>query len=493
MENYLLEMKHIHKRFPGVYALKDVNLDLKKGEVLALVGENGAGKSTLINVLGGIHMRDQGEIFIEGRDAGITSILSARDAGISIVHQELVLVPHLSIAENIFINRIPMKNGMVDYKTMYRRAQGFIDDLELDLRAKTKVMELSIAQQQMVEIVKAVSFNAKIIVMDEPTSSLTDKETVALFDSIRKLKARGIGIIYISHRLSEIYEIADRVTILRDGQTIITKNVSETNTDEIVRYMVGREMNNYYTRNYNTPGPVVLKAEGITSAKVRDVSFEIRAGEILGFSGLVGAGRTETIKAILGLQHMTGGRVSFLGKERHFKEPRQAYRAGIGYVPENRREEGIIPLQTIRFNTTIKVLDQFIHFIHVNFKKEAAITQRYFDRLRVKAPSQLALLQNLSGGNQQKVVIGSWLAAKPSLLILDEPTRGIDVGAKAEIYALMDSLAAEGIAIILISSELPEVINMSDRVVVMREGTVSKVLQRDEISQETIMQYAVNV
>ncbi|WP_341479928.1 sugar ABC transporter ATP-binding protein [Anaerofilum hominis] len=493
MENYLLEMTNIHKRFPGVYALKGAKLRLKAGEVHALVGENGSGKSTLLNVLGGILSRDEGEIRMNGEAVEIQGVLDAQRAGISIIHQELVLVPYLSIAENIYINREPMKNGMVDYGTLYENAQKFIDELGLDLDAREKVVRLTIAQQQMVEIVKAVSFNAKIVAMDEPTSSLSDKEIDALFANIRSLKARGIGVIYISHRLSELTAIADTVTVLRDGEMVATKAVSETNNDEIVRLMVGREVTNYYTRTYNPPGETMLKVEGLSSNKVKDVSFEVHRGEILGFAGLVGAGRTETMKAILGLDERTKGRVTLLGKPLDAREPMAAYRRGIAYIPENRREEGIIPLQTIRFNMTLKVLGDFIKGIRVDRSREREITDRYIRELSVKTPSQLARLQNLSGGNQQKVIIASWLAARPELIIMDEPTRGIDVGAKAEIYALMNDLARQGIAIIMISSELPEIINMSDRVVVMREGTVSRVLERPQLSQEEIMKYAVNI
>ncbi len=493
MDNYLLEMSNIHKKFPGVYALKGVNLDLRAGEVHALVGENGAGKSTLINVLGGIHMMDKGEIKIEGQPVHISNVLSAQRAGISIIHQELVLVPYLSVAENIFINREPMRAGMIDYGSMFAEAQKFIDDLGLELHAETKVVELTIAQQQMVEIVKAISFNSKIIVMDEPTSSLSDKEIEALFVNVRKLKERGIGIIYISHRLSELQQIADRVTVLRDGETVGTMDISKADNDAIVRMMVGREMTNYYTRTFNKPGAAVLEARGVCSNKVHDVSFTLHSGEILGFAGLVGAGRTETVKAMLGFDRMTAGQVLLDGEEMRFDNPAKAYRCGIGYIPENRREEGIIPLQTVRFNISLKVLRDFIHGVNVDTEKERKLTDDYISMLSIKTPSHYARLQNLSGGNQQKVVISSWLATRPKVLIMDEPTRGIDVGAKAEIYSLMNDLAEQGIAIIMISSELPEIVNMSDRVVVMRENTVSKVLERKQITQEEIMKYAVNV
>ena len=463
MEEYLLEMKNIHKRFPGVYALKGVDLTLKAGEVMALVGENGAGKSTIINILGGIYTRDEGEILIDGKDAGIHGIQDAKAAGINIIHQELVLVPYLSVAENIFLNREPVKGGMVDYG------------------------------KQMVEIVKSVSFNARIIVMDEPTSSLSDREIDALFENIRSLKKRGIGIIYISHRLSELEQICDRVTVFRDGQSVAVANVSDVTNEEIVNLMVGREMTNYYTRTYRKPGKVVMSVKHLSSNYVKDVSFDLREGEILGFSGLVGAGRTEVIKAILGFDEMTAGTVELYGNEIHIKTPSQAYAQKIGFIPESRREESLFALQSNRFNMTIRILKEFIQGVFVNRKKEEDIVDDYTEKLSIKMASRETLIQNLSGGNQQKVVIARWLATNPGILIMDEPTRGIDVGAKAEIYELMNQLAEQGMAIIMISSELPEIINMSDRVIVMRSGEISAVLEREDLSQEKIMGYAVNI
>lgn len=493
METYLLEMKNIHKHFPGVYALQGADLTLRAGEVMALVGENGAGKSTIINVLGGIHAKDEGEIFINGEDARINGVLSARARGISIIHQELVLVPYLTVAENIFINREPVQGGFIDYNRMYSEAQRYIDELGLGIHASDRVTDLNVAQQQMVEIVKAVSFHAQIIVMDEPTSSLSDKEIDALFENIRILKSRGIGIIYISHRLSELNQIADRVTVFRDGQTVGVYPTSDITNDQIVQLMVGREVVNYYTRTFHPLGKTVLKAHNITSTKVKNISFELHQGEILGFSGLVGAGRTEVMKAILGFDPLTSGELLMDGKPVRIKNPEQAYALKIGFIPESRREESLFGLESIRFNLSIRVLKDFIHGFHVNNKKERSLMAEYTKKLSIKAASQETHIQNLSGGNQQKVIIGRWLAAKPLVLIMDEPTRGIDVGAKAEIYELMNSLAQEGMAIIMISSELPEIINMSDRVVVMREGQVSKILEHNELSQNTIMQYAVNI
>lgn len=491
LSEYLLEMREICKSFPGVRALTGASLSLKAGEVMALVGENGAGKSTLINILGGIYSKDSGEILIGGEPVEISGVLAARQLGVSIIHQELVLVPSLSVAENIFINREPVSAGFVSFEEMRRRAQESIDDLGLDLCADDKVSSLTVAQQQMVEIVKAVSFDARIIVMDEPTSSLSEREIEALFESVRRLKSRGIGIIYISHRLSELDEIADRMTVFRDGRTVEVYRVGEVSRDELVHAMVGREVVNYYTKTSAPRERVLLEAKGLTSSSVKDVSFKLHEGEILGFSGLVGAGRTEVVKALLGFDAIESGEVIVDGKPVRFRRPADAYECGFGYIPESRREEALFSLMSTRFNLTIRVLGEFIRGAFVDATKEESITARYINELHVKTPSSDALIQNLSGGNQQKVVIARWLAAGPRVLIMDEPTRGIDVGAKAEIYELMNQLAEQGMGIIMISSELPEILNMSDRVVVMREGRVTATLSgRAEITQDTIMQYA---
>lgn len=493
MDTQLLEMRHIHKRFPGVYALRGANLSLLAGEVMALVGENGAGKSTLIHILGGIYARDEGDIRIDGQTVEINTVHDARQAGISIIHQELVLVPHLSVAENIFLNREPIRNGLVDFGAMYAQARQFMDELGLEIRPDDPVAELTIAQQQMIEIVKAISFQARIIVMDEPTSSLSDRETKALFEQIRALKARGIGIVYISHKLSELYEICDRITVLRDGQTVAVKSVRDTDDEELVRLMVGREATGYYTRSFQPPGPAVLSVRHLSSDAVQDISFDLRAGEILGFAGLVGAGRTETVLALLGLHPRTSGSVELFGEPVSLKHPSEAYRRRIGFIPESRREESLFAFQSSRFNLTIRILPDFIRGFHVSRTKENGIVAAYVKKLGIKMASPETLIQNLSGGNQQKVILARWLSAQPGILIMDEPTRGIDVGAKAEIYKLMDDLVRQGMAILMISSELPEIMNMSDRVVVMRRGRISAILGRSDLSQEGVMRYAVNL
>ena len=490
-EQYLLEMKGICKSFPGVKALQNVDLQLKAGEVHALLGENGAGKSTLIKVLGGIYHAEEGEIIIDGQKVNIDGVVAARHAGISIVHQELVLVPYMTVAENIFLGREPGTKMNVDRRKMVEEAQKLLDTYEMNIDANMLVERLTIAQQQMVEIVKAISFNSKILVLDEPTSSISDKEVGFLFNTMRNLTKAGVGIIYISHKMSELAEICDRVTVMRDGQTVGTKVVKETTTDDLIALMVGRELTNYYTRDYLEPGEVILKCEHISDGKMaKDASFELHKGEIIGFAGLVGAGRSETMKAIFGLAPHATGDVYVKGEKVKIKSPIDALKYGIALVPENRKEEGLYKVQSVRFNSTIEVLGSFIRHLHVDGKKEEEITQKYIDMMKTKTPSQNQIIGNLSGGNQQKVIIGRWLATDPDILILDEPTRGVDVGAKAEIYAIMNELVKQGMSIIMISSELPEIINMSDRIYVMNEGRVTGCLDHDTVTQESIMTLA---
>ena len=490
-EQYLLEMKGICKSFPGVKALQNVDLQLKAGEVHALLGENGAGKSTLIKVLGGIYHAEEGEIIIDGQKVNIDGVVAARHAGISIVHQELVLVPYMTVAENIFLGREPGTKMNVDLRKMLEEAQKLLDTYEMHIDANMLVEHLTIAQQQMVEIVKAISFNSKILVLDEPTSSISDKEVGFLFNTMRNLTKAGVGIIYISHKMSELAEICDRVTVMRDGQTVGTKVVKETTTDDLIALMVGRELTNYYTRDYLEPGEVVLKCEHISDGKMaKDASFELHKGEIIGFAGLVGAGRSETMKAIFGLAPHATGDVYVKGQKVKIKSPIDALKYGIALVPENRKEEGLYKVQSVRFNSTIEVLGSFIRHLHVDGKQEEEITQKYIDMMKTKTPSQDQMIGNLSGGNQQKVMIGRWLATNPEILILDEPTRGVDVGAKAEIYAIMNELVKQGMSIIMISSELPEIINMSDRIYVMNEGRVTGCLDHDTVTQESIMTLA---
>lgn len=492
MDNILLQMKNVNKQFPGVYALKDVNFELQKGEVHALLGENGAGKSTLMKVLGGIYSIDKGEIYIEGEKVEVKSVKDAQTLGISIIHQELVLVPYMTVAENIYLGReLTSASRLVNQKAMIREAQKLLDSFELKISAGSLVAELTVAQQQMVEIIKAISFNAKILVMDEPTSSLTDKEVEFLFSTIRNLKKKGVGIVYISHRMSELFEISDRITVMRDGQYIGTKVTKGTDKDELISMMVGRELTNYYTRTYNEPGETILEVKNLTRKGIlKDISFNIKKGEIMGVAGLMGAGRSEVMRAIFGLDPIDSGEIFIEGKKVHIKNPNDAMKYGIALVPENRKEEGLFLIQSVKFNATLKVLDKFMEFIKVNKKVENDIVNKYVKKMSIKTPSTEQLVGNLSGGNQQKVVIARWLATEPKVLILDEPTRGVDVGAKAEIYLIMNELVNSGVSIIMISSELPEIINMSDRVLVMCNGSISGSLNRGELTQEKIMHYA---
>lgn len=474
--------------------MKGVSLQLKAGEVHALLGENGAGKSTLIKILGGIYTREEGEIIIEGQKTDIRSVADAREAGISIIHQELVLVPYLSVAENIFLGRELTKGkGFMDKEAMICKTQEVLHEFGLSISPTALVAELNIAQQQMVEIVKAISFHAKIVVMDEPTSSLSDKEVEALFESIEGLKKKGIGIIYISHRMSELQQIADRVTVMRDGEYVGTQIVKETTNDALIAMMVGRPLQNYYTRTYNDCKETVLSVQNLCSDKIHDVSFDLHKGEILGFAGLIGAGRSETMHAIFGLDKVKKGSICLDGTQLVGKSTADILKAGISLVPEDRKAEGIFPDMSIRFNTSLKVLNDFIKGIHVDTDKENEIVGKYMEELSVKAPDSNTPIRSLSGGNQQKVIIGSWLASNPKVLILDEPTRGVDVGSKSEIYAIMNELVKAGMSIIMVSSELPEIINMSDRVIIMCDGTITGMLDRNETTQEKIMQFAVKI
>ncbi len=492
-EQYLLEMKNIHKQFPGVYALKDINFELKAGEVHALLGENGAGKSTLIKVLGGIYQPDQGEIYLDGKKADIHDVVSSHKNGIAIIHQELVLVPYMTVAENIFLGREPKKGFFIDSAKMNRDAQELLDEYDVKITSDTLIKNLTIAQQQMVEIVKAISFHSRILVMDEPTSSISDKEVAFLFKTMRTLTESGVGIIYISHKMSELEEICDRVTVLRDGTYVGTEVVKETTKDKLISMMVGRELTSYYTRDFRDPDEVVLKCEDISDGNMAlGASFELRKGEILGFAGLVGAGRSEVMKCIFGLTKNYTGKIFINGREVKIDSPVKALKEGIALVPEDRKAEGLYKVQSVRYNSTIEVLNQFIKGISVDQKKEDEITERYINMMNTKTPSLDQVVGNLSGGNQQKVMIGRWLATDPKILILDEPTRGVDVGAKSEIYAIMNELVKKGMSIIMISSEMPEIINMSDRIYVMANGTVKGCINHDEVTQERIMQLAAN-
>jgi ribose transport system ATP-binding protein len=494
-ETVLLEMEHIRKEFPGVVALKDVSLELRAGEVHALLGENGAGKSTLIKVLAGIYAAESGSIRINGNPVTIASVQDAQKNGIAVIHQELVLVPHMTVAENIFLGREPQTaRHTVDFKKMNADVKEILDSFELNIAPDEEVSSLTIAEQQMVEIIKALSFNSRILVMDEPTSSLSEKDVGFLFDTIRKLKKSNVGIIYISHRMGELKQITDRITVIRDGEYIGTRDTETAANDELIAMMVGRQLTNYYTRDYGNPSETVLEVRNLSDGKhFKNVSFELRKGEILGFAGLVGAGRSEVMKCIFGVDPFAAGEILVGGKKASIKNPEDAMTLGIALVPESRKLEALFPVMSVMYNITLKSLKEFIRGIFVDRDREAAITKEYVDGIDIKTPTYAQLVGNLSGGNQQKVIIGRWLATKPEILILDEPTKGVDIGAKAEIYAIMNNLAKQGVGIIMISSELPEVINMSDRVIVMSNGTITACMPREDLSQEKIMKYATQL
>ncbi len=497
-EKYYLEMLDINKTFPGAKVLNHIDFKIKLGEVQALMGENGAGKSTLMKILGGIYQKDKdsGKILVEGKEVEINTVDDAQKYGISIIHQEISLAENMTVFDNIFMGReIDRKTkGFLNDKEMIRRSQAIIDELKVDIDVRRKVGELSIAKQQMIEICRALLSNAKIIVMDEPTSSLTQTEIDQLFEQIHKLKESGIAIIYISHRMEEIFQISDTITVLRDGHLVGSKPASELDNQKIIEMMVGRDLNKYMKNDeYLEGGEVCLEVRNLNNKKLKDISFILKKGEILGFAGLVGAGRTETARAIFGIDPISSGKILVHGKEVKIKSASDAIKAGIGYVPENRKEEGLVLMSSIRSNLTISVLEQFIKGCFVNRKKENSIVDEYVNKLSIKMASAEQLVQYLSGGNQQKVVLSKWLATRPDILILDEPTRGIDIGAKTEIYHLIMEMAKSGVAVILISSEMEEIINLSTRIIVMYEGRIKATLTEEEtrtVAQEDIMWYA---
>lgn len=491
----LLSLTGVSKEFPGVKALNNVHFDLNKGEVHAIVGENGAGKSTLMKILSGIYKKDAGDIVYQGNHVDVSSPHEAQKLGISIIHQELNLMPDLTVAQNIFIGREDRRKGRVflDNAKLNKAAKELLAELELTLDPKQLVGTLTIAKQQMVEIAKAVSYRGEVIIMDEPTSSLTPTETESLFKIIRTLRAAGKGVVYISHRLEELSNITDRITVLRDGEYVKTLNTLETNIPEVISLMVGRNLEQDQrpdVRPHSTE--VVLKVEGISDLKLlRDVSFDLRKGEILGFAGLMGAGRTELARALIGADPKTAGKVFLNGKEVKIKSPADAVKAGIGYLSEDRKKYGLLLVQNVTFNVILSSIPSFSNkFGFLKTKPAGHIVRDAIKQLSIRTPSENQYVKNLSGGNQQKVVIAKWLTRDCNILIFDEPTRGIDVGAKDEIYKLLTKLASEGKSIIMISSELPEILRMSDRIAVMCEGKLTGIIDNKDADQTKIMQYA---
>ncbi len=493
MGETILEMKDIDKSFPGVHALDHVSLEVKRGEVHALMGENGAGKSTLMKVLTGIYKKDEGTITYKGREVEFHNTREAQDNGVVIVHQELNMVGDLTVAQNIFIGREPRKGFRIDDKKMIVDSRALFDRLHIDIDPTEKMSELTVGKQQMCEIAKAISHNAELIIFDEPSAALTEKEIEDLFTIIRDLRSQNLGIIYISHRMDEIKVITDRVTVMRDGGYVGTLVTEECTKEDIINMMVGRVIYEKPKEKSLVPAdaPVVLKVEHLNAGKmVHDVSFELRKGEILGFSGLMGAGRTETARAIFGADPKQSGDIYINGEKVEINSPEDAVKHGIGYLSEDRRRFGIVVGKSITENSTMAALSEYMSGLFINKNKEKQVSEKYIKELDTKTPSTDQLVVNLSGGNQQKVVIAKWLVRNSDILIFDEPTRGIDVGAKNEIYKLMNRLAAEGKSIIMISSEMTEILRMSDRIIVMCEGRKTGEINIEEATQELIMDKA---
>ncbi|HEY2296754.1 MAG TPA: sugar ABC transporter ATP-binding protein [Jatrophihabitans sp.] len=488
-----LSMQGISKAFGGVKALRDVSVDASAGEVLALVGENGAGKSTLLKILSGAYVPDSGSMSIDGEPVRFTSPHDAHSAGVRVIYQEPEIVPHVSVAENIYIGDLPRRGPLLDRKALKENVRADLDRYGFGSALNPDALgsDLSPAQRQLVEILRALIRRVRVIAFDEPTSSLSDVEVDALFRLITRLREDGITVLYVSHRLPEIFRIADRVTVLRDGATVGTKSIADTDDDDLVSMMVGRNLTGMFERSRHEVGDVVLSVSNVVNDDVHDVSFDVRAGEVLGIAGLVGAGRSELAHALVGDEQIHSGSVTVGGKAVRLRSPRDAMSAGIGFVPEERKAQALLMDRSVRDNITLAVLDNISKVGVVDRGKERRVARDFVRRLNVRTPTIEALVANLSGGNQQKVVLARWMARRPRVLILDEPTRGVDVGAKAEIYHVINELAADGLAIVVISSELPEILALADRIVVMQAGAVTGELSRRDASEEAILALAM--
>jgi len=485
----ILQLTGISKRFGAVQALLDVDLGLLAGEVHALVGENGAGKSTLVKILAGIHRPDAGEMTLNGRELVLSGPAAARQLGIAVIHQHPNLFPDLTVAENVFVGRLPRNRVRgVDWSELNRTAERLFQNLGVKQSVSVPVRGLSVADQQLVEIAKALSLDARVLVMDEPTASLSSHEVERLFTIIRQLRSRGVAILFVDHRMEEVFEIADRVSVLRDGRHVITALISELTPADAIRHMVGRRLETLFPKEPATIGEVALEVRGLTRAGVfSDASFEVRRGEILGLAGLVGAGRTEIARVLFGIDKADAGEVLVAGKHVDIKSPRDAMRLGIVYVPEDRHEQGLVLDFSIAANVSLPIVQKLSRFLVVDRAQEERLADEYSKQLQVRSTGVEQAASALSGGNQQKVVIAKWLATEPTVLLLDEPTQGVDIGAKAEVHRIISQLAGQGMAIVLISSELPEVLGMADRIVVLHEGRIAAEFGRDDASQERIM------
>lgn len=491
----LIKFQNITKRFPGVQALDGVSFEIERGSCHALMGENGAGKSTLGKILAGVYFADEGELLLDNKPIRPTTPLAARRLGIAMVHQELAFCPNLTVAENLCLGDLPRRAGWLDRRRMREQARAMLAEIDANMDVDLPISRLSTGQEQLIQIAAALGTGAKIIIMDEPTSSLSVRESENLFQLLAKLKQRGITIIYVSHRMEEIFRLCDRITVLRDGRHVATGSVAQTNPECVIQQMVGRELKQYTSHHLQSPlGEELLRVENLSSpGKFTNVSFKLHAGEILGFAGLIGAGRSEIAQAIFGLDEAATGKVFVRGRELELGSVQAALAAGIGLLPEDRKRLGLVLAMNCRENTSLTILSRLSSFGFVRRKEECAIAQRYVDRLRVKTPSLDSPVASLSGGNQQKIALAKWLARECGILIVDEPTRGVDVGAKAEIHHLLDELACQKLALLVISSELPEVMNLSRRILVMRQGRVAGELARQDFTQPNLMRLMAGI
>lgn len=492
MINNILEMKNIQKSFGGVHALKNVSFNLKKGEIHALVGENGAGKSTLIKILAGALNKDSGKILLDGKEVDVNNPHKGKELGIGVIYQELMLAPDITVAENIFIDELAKNSFFIQWSELYENANKIINKLGFDINSKKRVGDLTIAYQQIVEICKALKNDVKILVLDEPTAVLAPAETERLFNMLNELKKNGVSIIYISHRLEEIFKITDRITVMRDGIVTGTVLSNEVTENELIKLMIGRNLDSLIPERVSKIGKEALRVENLSNDKIKDINFNVKYGEVLGFSGLLGSGRTETLRAVFGADPIDSGEIILDGKKVEIKSPKQAVKNGIAYVPEDRKNHGAILDMPIRQNITLSKLQKILkRFGFIDFPKENQIVKELISKLLIKTKNTNNPVSSLSGGNQQKVVLAKWFNADSNVMIFDEPTRGVDVGAKVEIYNVINELASNGIAVIVISSELIEIIGLCDRVLVMKEGRIKGEINKKELSEESIMKLAV--